>query len=177
MSNKMKWIIGGVLAFVLVLGCCLYFIPKTTPFDITLNAAKTGDRNGEKNDMGTVQIHVHGTLKEYLFRPSEVTLEVEDFDNFYNILAYTKRGPYRDSDVNVKLIEGKYTLNLYGKEVDYDAVFIANSTVTGEESAVISVHFNPDLKNWVVLASPDVLIDQAFEDDPSFDCVYTATVE
>lgn len=177
MSNKMKWIIGGVLAFVLVLGCCLYFIPKTTPIDITLTASKIGDRNGAREDLGTVEIRVHGTLKEYLFRPSELTLEIDDFDIFHNILSYTKRGPDRDADVTVKLIEGNYTLNLYGKEVNYNASFIANSTITGEESAVIRVDFSPDLKNWVIIAVPDVLIDEAFEDDPSFDCVYTATVE
>ena len=178
MNNKTKWIIGGVLAFVLVLGCCLYFIPKTTPIDITLNATKIGDPNGERNDLGTVQIHVYGTIKEYLFRPSELTLEIDDFDIFYDIHAYANCDPYGNyPDVTVKLRESDYSMNLYGKTVENYGVFWANSTVTGEGSSVITVHFSTDLKNWMLLVSPYVYIDEAFEDDPSFDCLYSATVE
>ena len=181
MRNKIKWIIGGVLSLVLVLGCCLYFIPKTTPIDITLNAAKTGDRNGyrgDREDLGTVQIHLYGTLKEYLFRPSELTLAIDDFDIFYDIHAYANRdsnGNY--PDVTVKLRGSDYSINLYDKVTENYAVFWANSTVTGEDSAVITVYFSTDLKRWNLFASPYVYIDEAFEDDPSFDCLYSATVK
>ena len=167
MRNKMKWIIGGVVAFVLVLGCCLYFIPKTTPFDITLNATKTGDRNGEKNDMGTVQIHVHGTIKEYLFRSDELELHVDDFDHLYDI------EPWADDNRN------GFTVDMDGDENGYIMflTFGASSNITGEDTVNIHVIIRTDLKQWEFFTSPEFDVPEEEWDDPSYNLRYDAVVE
>ena len=167
MRNKMKWIIGGVLAFVLVLGCCLYFIPKTTPFDITLNATKTGDRNGEKNDMGTVQIHVHGTIKEYLFRSDKLELYIDDFDHLYDI------EPWADSDRDC------FTVDMDGDTYGYIKflIFGASSKITGEDTVMLNLIFRNDLKRWEFFISPELHLDEEERNDPSYNLRYDAFIE
>ena len=167
MSNKTKWIIGGVLAFVLVVGCCLYFIPKTTPFDITLNATKTGNRNGEHEDLGTVEIHVYGTVKEYLFRSDKLELHIDDFDHLYDIK------PFVASD------RDGFTVDMDGDSHGFitGLPFGASSNITGENTVLIWITLQSDLKKWEFSIHPGLYVDEEEWDEPSYNLRYDAVIE
>ncbi len=147
--------------------CCLYFIPKTTPIDITLTAQKT-DQN--QNELGEAQIHVTGYLKEYLFHTDTLSLNIDDFDYLYDIYPWTNR----DSDGNY------YDFDLHWNNQGYafDAIFGASSTVTGEHSASLYITLHKDLKNWQFFVAPSIYVtDEAVRNDPSFGIVYRARIE
>lgn len=168
MDRKIKWIIGGVLVFVLVMLGCLYFIPKTTPIDITLDAVKYDSTYGDANVLGTVQIHIHGTLKEYLFREDTLTYTIDSFDHLYDIHAWDSS--YKGSQyITVTLAENA--------EFNYSSAFQASSTVTGEGSAIIHVIIRNDLKKWELFVGDHVLTDEAVKDDPSLNLAYRASLD
>lgn len=168
MRNKTKWIIGGILSFAVILFGCLYFIPKSTPIDITLDAVKYKDGSSlDASEPGTVQIHIHGTLKEYLFRENTLTFAVDDFDHLYDIHAWDSR--YEGSCYVTKTL-------IEDAEILFGSVFEASSTVTGEDTLTLSVAFQPDLKEWILSVGYSVLHPE-LEDHPVTDNTYRATIE
>ena len=167
MSNKAKWIISGTLALIMIVLGCLYYIPKTTPFDITLDAVKTD--SSDENNFGTVEIHIHGTLYEYLLRSDELEFRIDDFDHLYDIRCW---GQHEANDTYTNL------------EVDFDSegyrsmVFEASSTVTGEDSAMITLYLRNNLKEWNLAVSPHILFPhEEAAKDPTLHLVYRATLE
>ena len=62
----------------LIVAALLYYVPWSTPVDLTLNAVKL-DENG--NEIGTAEIHIKGHKLDYLFRDSRLDVEIEPFDS------------------------------------------------------------------------------------------------
>ena len=71
--------IRWILLFLIVLACILYFVPWSTPFDLTLNATKL-DSDG--NEIGTTQIHIQGKRLNYLFQMDRVDFELDPIDGW-----------------------------------------------------------------------------------------------
>ena len=166
MRSRIMWIIGSILLLAFAIFCCLYFIPKTTSFDMTLDTVKY-DYDG--NEYGTVPIHVQGALKEYLFRPDTLTLNIDDFDFVYDIRPWANRNPdgsYPDFEVN-------WDSNGFETGI----LFYGNSTVTGENSAWINFCLREDLKQWEFHISPSIYADEAVRNDPTFGLAYRARLE
>lgn len=169
MRCKAKWIIGCIAALILTVFSCLYFIPRSTPIDITLDAVKyDSSSNAYANELGTVQIRIHGTLKEYLFRDDTLTFTVDDFDHLYDIHAWDSRNE-GSRYVTTTLIEDA--------EFHFSDAFQTSSTVTGEGSAMIRVIFRNDLKKWELFVGDHIFTDEAVKDDPSLNLAYRATIE
>jgi len=169
MHKKLIWIIGSVLALALVIFSCLFFIPHATPIDITLDAVKYDSTHGDANELGTVQIHVHGTLKEYLFRSDELELHIDDFDHLYDIRPWANPNP-----------DGSYPgfkVDLSENSYEYGIVFGANSTITGEDSATLNLVLRKDLKKWEFFVGSSIYTDEALRNDPSLHIAYRATIE
>ena len=61
----------------LIVAALLYFVPWSTPVDLTLNAVKL-DENG--NEIGTAEIHIKGHKLDDLFRDSRLDVDIEPFD-------------------------------------------------------------------------------------------------
>jgi hypothetical protein len=167
MSHKTKWIIADVLAFIVIALSCLYFIPKTTPIDITLDAVKTD--SSDENNLGTVQLHIHGTLYEYLLRSDELEFSIDDFDHLYDIRRWGQHeadGAYPNIEIDL------------GSEGYTSTAFQASSTVTGEDSAMIILYLRNDLKDWNLVISPHILFPhKEAAADPSLHLNYRATLE
>lgn len=83
MNIKYPKIILLALVLVLVLGCLLYFVHRSTPFDLTLNATKL-DSDG--NEIGTTQITIRGNRLDYLFQKDRVEIEVDPFDKWSSFM-------------------------------------------------------------------------------------------
>lgn len=165
MRSRIMWIIGSILLLAFAIFCCLYFIPKTTPIDITLDTVKS---DYDHNELGTVQIHVQGALKEYLFHPDTLTLNIDDFDFLYDIRPWANRnsdGSYLDFEVNWD--SRGYT----------NCSFYASSTVTGEDSVYIIFFLRKDLKKWEFLLGPSFYAEEAVRKDPTMELAYRATIE
>jgi hypothetical protein len=167
MNKKIKWIIVGAVSLTLIVFACLYFIPKTTPIDITLDATKYDGINSH-TALGTVQIHIHGTLKEYLFRDNTLTFTIDDFDHLFDLHAWDSR--YQGSPYITATLDED-------DEYNYFNVFQASSTITGEGSAQVTVIFRHDLKQWELFVNDHILADEAVKDDPSLNLAYRATLE
>ena len=167
MRNKIKLYVCGILLFAAAIFCCLYFIPKTTPIDITLNAEKT---DKDQNKLGQVQIHVTGYLKEYLFHTDTLSLNIDDFDYLYDIHPWANR----DSDGNYS----DFDLHWDNRGYAFDATFGASSTVTGEHSVLLCLTLHKDLKHWQFSVNPSIyVVDEAARNDPSFGIAYRARIE
>lgn len=85
MNKKTKKILSAFLQCTLAalfMAIVLYFIPKSTPIDMTVDAVKM-DKSGK--EQGTVQLHITGEYREYLFRKPQIELEIDDFGNYKHI--------------------------------------------------------------------------------------------
>ena len=167
MRNKVKWIIAGTLALIVIVLGCLYCIPKTTPFDITLDAVKLD--GSDDTNLGTVQIRIHGNLYEYLLRSDELELHIDDFDHLYDIHPW--QTPNADGTYD------HFGIDLDAEDVQLGIVFQASSTVTGEGSATINVLYFGDMKKMDLFISPSIYATNSAKDDPSLNLVYQATLE
>lgn len=168
--KKIMYILGGILIFFLFMAVCLYFIPiQSTPFDLTLDALKT-DNDG--NELGAVPITVRGTLTEYLFRDDRIKLEIEPFEDLYDIEPW-ETDIYNSTDIGQPDEHGYYSL-----------LWQASSTVVGEDSYLLSIWFQEDLSRWEIFRHCcELPIDehgQFIEDAEIYrelDFTYRATVE
>ena len=165
MLKRIKWIICGTLIFALIVLACLYFIPQTTPISLTLQAQKM-DENG--NVLGTVSVTVNGTWKKYLLQKDRLVLTIDAFDHLYNIRPWTNNNvPYFTEEQGA-----------VDPEVPYHYIaFVADSTITGEDSVLLHLALRDDLSKWEFFPSGHPLINEDLRDDPSFQIVYRATVE
>ena len=157
--------IAGIVAGLLILATGLYFIPvKTTPIDITMDAAKT---NYEGEELGTVPITVHGTLTEYLFRENRLWLEISPVEDLYDIKPSST-----DYFGSVKI--GQPDQNGF-----YSLGCTASSTIVGEDSYVVTIFFREDLSQWEFLRSYHIGSNKEFGHEyySELDFVYRATVE
>ena len=165
MLKRIKWIICGILALALIVLACLYFIPQTTTIDLTLETQK---KDASGNVLGTVSITVNGTWEKYLLQDDRLILTIDDFDHLYNIRPWANNNvPYfteEQGDVN--------------PEVPYHYItFVADSTITGEDSVLLHLAFRDDLSKWEFFPSGHPLISEDLRDDPSFQVAYRATVD
>lgn len=81
MRKKIILITCSILALVLIVAAFLYFTPKTTPIDVTLTAQKW---DGWGNEVGTVELTIKGQLREYLFKPDVLDIDVTSSDGVLN---------------------------------------------------------------------------------------------
>ncbi|MBE6976296.1 MAG: hypothetical protein E7439_03765 [Ruminococcaceae bacterium] len=162
--TKLKIILICAIAIVLLILAALYFIPKTTPIDLTLDTLKT-DMDG--NELGSVSITLKGNRKEYLLQEDRLTLTIDDFDHLYDIRPWVTG----DGDPPY------FSLTQKDGDDYYYICYVANSTITGEDSVFLYVVFRKDLSKWELFPSPSIYIREELKSDPSFKVAYRATVE
>lgn len=164
-NRKMAYIVIISVVCVLLIAAGLYFIPiKSTPIDITMDAVKS-DSDGK--ELGTVPITVQGTITEYLFRNDRIEIEIEPFEDLYDIEQRTTDFFIDDSDQ-----KGHYLVECN-----------ASSTIVGEDSYMVTVFFREDLSRWeffrvcrkyhYVEETEELIL----EEYPELDIRYRATVE
>jgi len=83
MCKKYSVTLRWALVLLLVLGCVLYFVPRSSPFDLTLNATKL-DSDG--NEIGTTQITIRGKKLDYLFQKDRLEIEVDPFNEWSSFI-------------------------------------------------------------------------------------------
>lgn len=81
MRKKIIFITCGILALALIIVAFVYFTPKITPVDVTLSAQKW---DGWGNENGTTEITIKGQLREYLFKPDVLDIDVTSSDGVLN---------------------------------------------------------------------------------------------
>ncbi len=163
MRKSVKWLIGSVLTIALIVLACLYFIPKTTPIDIILDTQK---RDSAGNELGSMQITLKGNWKEYLFKNNRLTFTIDDFDHLYDLRPWT-----------AEYGTPPYSLE-QSDEDGYNCItYVANSTVTGEDSVFLYVLISEDLSRWEFFPAPSIYTSEELRDDPSFDLVYRTPME
>ncbi len=164
-NRKMAYIVIISVVCVLLIAAGLYFVPiKSTPIDITMEAVKS-DSDGK--ELGTVPITVQGTITEYLFRNDRIEIEIEPFEDLYDIEQRTTDFFIDDSDQ-----KGHYLVECN-----------ASSTIVGEDSYMVTVFFREDLSRWeffrvcrkyhYVEETEELIL----EEYPELDIRYRATVE
>ena len=80
-----------LLSCVLLVAACFYLFPiKNIPLNTTLNAVKL-DADG--NVIGTEQITIQGSFKEYLFKDRLMELKVTPFDRLKSINIVDRSNP------------------------------------------------------------------------------------
>ena len=77
MSTKAKIICILSIVAILAVAAALYFIPKSTPVDLSFHVVKL-DKNGK--DLGTAELRIQGRKLDYLFRDSRMEVEISPFD-------------------------------------------------------------------------------------------------
>lgn len=145
------WTIFVILHLILIVLACLFFIPHaTTSIDITLEMEKTN----AGTVLDTIPIIFTGTWEKYLLQKDRLVLTVSEFDHYYNIRPLDTSTPY---------------FSLQGTHDYYSVCFLANSTITGEDSVFLFVRFTKDLSGWSIrsMANPNIPNDH-FKGDPSF---------
>lgn len=75
-TKKVLIITALCIVAVLIVAALLYFVPKVTPIDVTLNAVKLDEAG---NELGTVQIHIKGNKLDYLFQESRLDVQIDPF--------------------------------------------------------------------------------------------------
>lgn len=164
--EKKYLIIVGAFILAVIVSACLYLTPiKSIPIDITMDAVKS---DSDENEIGTVPITVKGTVEKYLFRDDRVSLEIESFEDLYDITQWDSRD------------YSGYGPDEYGF---YWLYFNASSTVAGENSYMVTVVFQEDLSSWeffrvcrkyhYVEETEELIL----EEYPELDIRYRATVE
>lgn len=129
MRKKIILITCSIIALVLIVAAFVYFTPKVTPIDITLTAQKW---DGWGNEVGTVEITIKGQLREYLFKPDVLDVDVTSSDGVLNW----------DSQL-FNTLPGDVTDNAYAC-LDYNsATNLDNYPIT------IQVHFSRNLYRWM----------------------------
>lgn len=86
MYRMINRIILVILVVALLVAALLYFVPWPTRVNLTLNAAKL-DSNGEVIEQ--VPIVIEGWRLDYLFKPDQLDVEIEPFDDLYSIVLST----------------------------------------------------------------------------------------
>lgn len=81
MKKMLNIIICAVFASTLVIAAFVYITPKITPIDVTLSAQEW---DGWSNAGETVEITIKGQLKEYLFKPDVLDIDVTSSDGVLN---------------------------------------------------------------------------------------------
>ena len=79
MCHMINRIILVILVVALLVAAFLYFVPWSTRVNLTLNAAKL-DSNGEVIEQ--VPMVINGWRLDYLFKPDQLDVEIEPFDDF-----------------------------------------------------------------------------------------------
>lgn len=152
MRKKIILIACGILALALIVAAVLYFTPKITPVDVTLSAQKW---DGWGKEDGTVEIAIKGNLKEYLFKPDVLDVDVTSSDgvlNWDSQLFNTLPGEIDDFDY----------VNYY---VGYrHAGFIKDENIT------INLCFSSNLNRWMF-----EVFDKT-QDDPAQPMLYLKAV-
>lgn len=132
--NKRSMIFLAVI-LVVFLAVALYFVPKITPVQLTLDAVKV---DGDGNELGTAQILISGSKLDYLFKPSRIDVYIHPFDN------YTAIGP-TTYVTRFEEIPGMIE-NYPGREFLY-ARYSGFSDRSGYLSS-FRLAFSPDLTCW-----------------------------
>ena len=129
MRKKIILITCGILALALIIAAFVYFTPKITPVDVTLSAQKW---DGWGNEDGTVEISIKGQLREYLFKPDVLDVDVTSSDGVLNW----------DSQL-FNTLPGEVTDHAYAY-LDYNyASNLENHPIT------INIYFSRNLNRWM----------------------------
>ena len=129
MRKKIILITCSIIALILIVAAFLYFTPKITPIDITLTSQKW---DGWGNKAETAEITIKGQLREYLFKPAVLDVDVTSSDGVLNW----------DSQL-FNTLPGDVTDNAYAC-LDYNsATNLDNYPIT------IYIHFSRNLNRWM----------------------------
>ena len=126
MRKKILFITSCILVLALLLAVFLYAIPKETPIDIDLFAEK---RDGSGKIVGIVPITIKGVLKEYLFQPDVLDIEVTSTDGLL------------DWDF-------QYSNNIPIEVTDKDGLDLRFASYT-KDKMTIKVYFSTNLQRWM----------------------------
>ena len=90
MKKRVFIIVGYVLLLCIAVGLCMYAIPYNTNINTSMQATKM-DKDGKV--LGTDEIVLQGSFKNYLFKEDKLELAIDSFGNLKSIkLANDNRG-------------------------------------------------------------------------------------
>lgn len=129
MRKKILYIVCGALALALIVAAFVYFTPRITPVDVTLSAQKW---DGWGNEDGTVEITVKGKLKEYLFKPDVLDVDVISSDGVLNY-------------------ESQLFDKIDGEVRDHDNAYVPfrQSYYSNADQISILIYFSRNLNRWM----------------------------
>ena len=85
MSKRAKLITVLSVLAVLVIAALLYFVPRSTPVELSFHVVKL-DKNGK--DLGTAEVAIRGKKLDYLFQDSRLDVEIAAFDGVIENVDY-----------------------------------------------------------------------------------------
>ena len=133
MSTKAKIICILSMIAILAVAAALYFIPKSTPVDLSFHVVKL-DKNGK--DLGTAELRIQGRKLDYLFRDSRMEVEITPFDGMTVFLLDDNNG---SGTITTTEINGYKLLTLS------TAVYIADE----DASTFMDIRFTEDMDCFV----------------------------
>ena len=89
MSKRAKLITVLSVLAVLVIAALLYFVPRSTPVELSFHVVKL-DKNG--SDLGTAEVAIRGKKLDYLFQDSRLDVEIAAFDGMVVYLLDGENG-------------------------------------------------------------------------------------
>lgn len=129
MPKVLRITLLGILSL-LIVAAALYFIPKTTPVDVTVDAVKM-DKDGK--ELGTLQLHITGQYREYLFRQSQLDLKIDDFGNYMHIQGF-----------------GFHTIDLPDRDFRMGSIVLGAYQVAENRMCTLYMVFTDDYDHFVI---------------------------
>ena len=140
MSTRAKLITILSIVAVLIVAALLYFVPRSTPVDLSFHVVKL-DKNGY--DLGTAQVRIQGEMLDYLFQESRLDAEIELADKAADIcLINGKNGP---DEISCTEVNGYQLLRLAGYFYDKQA----------DTSAFLDIVFTEEMDRFVFYLPQD----------------------
>lgn len=126
-----------VMAIVLagVGGVLLWNACKTTPIDLQYDATKLDRKD---NEVGSVQIHIRGNYRDYLFKEDRLELKVDSFDGLENIHT------------------GEETNYVYYPEYHQGYIQMDVRNAAGGNSETVVLFFDDEFENIILQRRGDV---------------------
>ncbi len=124
---KWKYFLVIIAITLISLAVLLGALPRTTKIDQTMDAVKL-DADG--NVLGTVSLHIQASADDYLFRDSNFSFEVSDFDSYIGLGSTWNRRDY------TKLYYGASVTRKAGEDGPFDTYF--------------NVYSSPSLDRWLL---------------------------
>ena len=137
MRKKFPVALCSIFVFLLLLGCLLFFLHRSTPFDLTLNATKF-DKDGI--EIGTTQITIRGNRLDYLFQKDRVEIEVDPFDKWSSFMQIKDSSTGKIGEIF---------------PITDNVMYITFHAVEGDEFASCILYFTTDFDHFVLYIDTD----------------------